>query len=90
MKVKIFTATNMQDALAQVKNDLGRDAIILHSRRFRKGGFLGFFSKEMVEVMAALETPVAAVVEKNPLLPHLLSCLHNALWRKKPKILPFN
>ncbi len=64
MKVKIFTATNMQDALAQVKNDLGRDAIILHSRRFRKGGFLGFFSKEMVEVMAALETPVAAVVEK--------------------------
>lgn len=47
----------MQDAMAQVKGDLGRDAVILHTRRFRKGGFLGFFGREMVEVMAALDTP---------------------------------
>lgn len=47
----------MQDAMAQVKSDLGRDAVILHTRRFNKGGFLGFFSNEMVEVMAAVDTP---------------------------------
>lgn len=41
----------------QVKNDLGRDAVILHTRRFQKGGILGFFSREMVEVMAAADTP---------------------------------
>ena len=29
--------------MAQVKNALGRDAIILHTRTFRKGGILGFF-----------------------------------------------
>ncbi len=57
MKVKVFTAGNIQDAMAQVKHDLGRDAVILHTRRFRKGGFLGFFGKETVEVMAALDTP---------------------------------
>lgn len=57
MKVKVFTANNMQDAMAQVKADLGRDAVILHTRRFRKGGFLGFFGHEVVEVMAALDTP---------------------------------
>ncbi|MDR3563786.1 MAG: flagellar biosynthesis protein FlhF [Negativicutes bacterium] len=57
MKVKVFTATNMQDAVSQVKNDLGREAVILHTRRYRKGGFLGFFARDMVEVMAALETP---------------------------------
>ena len=67
MKVKLFTAATMQDALAQVKSDLGRDAVILHTRRFRKGGILGFFAKEMVEVMAAVETTVAATVEKKTL-----------------------
>lgn len=50
--------------MAQVKNVLGRDAIILHTRTFRKGGILGFFTKEKVEVMAAIDTPVAALTEK--------------------------
>jgi flagellar biosynthesis protein FlhF len=53
--VKLFTADSMQDAMAQVKTNLGRDAVILHTRKYRKGGVLGFFSKEMVEVMAATE-----------------------------------
>lgn len=69
MKVKIFTSSSIQDALAQVKTDLGRDAVILHTRRYRKGGFLGFFAKEMVEVMAAVDTPVAATVEKKTVTP---------------------
>ncbi|MBP2654936.1 MAG: flhF [Firmicutes bacterium] len=43
--------------MTQVKNDLGRDAVILHTRRFRKGGVLGFFAKELVEIMAAVDTP---------------------------------
>lgn len=51
--------------MAQVKSELGRDAVILHTRRFRKGGFLGFFAHEMVEVMAAVETqPPAPIIEK--------------------------
>lgn len=50
--------------MAQVKNALGRDAIILHTRTFRKGGIFGFFAKEKVEVMAAIDTPVANVSEK--------------------------
>lgn len=45
----------MQDAMAQVKSQLGRDAVILHTRRFRKGGIFGLFSQEMFEVMAAVE-----------------------------------
>lgn len=58
----------MQEAMAQVKNELGRDAVILHTRRFRKGGFLGFFGKDMVEVMAALETPKPAPAPKKETL----------------------
>lgn len=64
MKVRFFTADSIQNAMAQVKNVLGRDAIILHTRTFRKGGIMGFFAKDKVEVMAAIDTPVAAIAEK--------------------------
>ena len=69
MKVRYFTADSIQNAMAQVKNVLGRDAIILHTRTFRKGGILGFFSKTKVEVMAAIDTPVAAVEEEVEISP---------------------
>lgn len=70
MKVKVFTAQTMQEAMGQVKSELGRDAVILHTRRFKKGGLLGFGGKEMVEVMAAIDTvPVAASAEKKPIYP---------------------
>ncbi|WP_434133910.1 flagellar biosynthesis protein FlhF [Sporomusa sphaeroides] len=60
----MFTAHSMPEAMAQVKQDLGRDAVILHTRRFKKGGILGFFGREMVEVMAALDSPAAPSIEK--------------------------
>lgn len=45
----------MQEAINQVKTELGRDAVILHTRRLKKGGVLGLFSKECFEVMAAID-----------------------------------
>lgn len=59
----------MQEAMAQVKSELGIDAVILHTRRFHKGGFLGYLGKEMVEVTAAIDdAPPAPVLaaEKAP------------------------
>lgn len=50
--------------MAQVKNVLGRDAIILHTRTFRKGGLFGFLSKEKVEVLAAPDTRAMSVTKK--------------------------
>lgn len=55
MRVKVFTAATMQEAMAKVKGELGMDAVILHTKRFHKGGFLGYLGKEMVEVTAAVE-----------------------------------
>ena len=44
----------MSEALAEVKHDLGRDAVILHTRSFRKGGLFGLFGGRPVwEVTAA-------------------------------------
>lgn len=48
-------ANNIQEAMLQVKLEMGKDAVILHTRRFKEGGFLGFFAKEFVEVTAAVE-----------------------------------
>lgn len=41
----------------KIKMDLGPDAVILHSRTFKRGGIFGFFGKELVEVLAAVDTP---------------------------------
>lgn len=56
MKVKRYVARNMQEAIAKVKSDMGRNAVILHTRNFKEGGILGFFQKNYVEVTAAAET----------------------------------
>lgn len=45
----------MQDVIFKVKSDLGPEAVIVNKRKFKKGGFFGFFAKEMFEVVAALE-----------------------------------
>lgn len=53
----------MQEAMNKVKVALGRDAIILHTRKFRKGGIGGFLGREMVEVMAAADNPSHTVAK---------------------------
>src|SRR6056297_70082 len=55
MKVKKYIGDNIQDTIFKVKVDLGSDAIILDTRKFTKGGFLGFFGQEKVEVLAGIE-----------------------------------
>ena len=55
MRVKVFKAADLKEAMAMVKDEMGRDAVILHTKRYRQGGFLGYRSKEVVEVTAALE-----------------------------------
>ncbi|HOP75152.1 MAG TPA: flagellar biosynthesis protein FlhF [Bacillota bacterium] len=55
MRVKRYIADSIQEAIARVKNDLGRDAIILHTKPFKEGGFLGLFGRRRVEVIAAVD-----------------------------------
>ena len=52
MEMKKFLASNMAEAMIKVKNELGEDAVILQTRRVRRGGFLGIGSKKYVEVIA--------------------------------------
>ena len=53
MTLKTYQASTMAQALAEVKRDLGRDAVILHTRTFRRGGLLGFWRRRIWEVTAS-------------------------------------
>lgn len=45
----------MQDTIFKVKAELGSEAIILNTRKYKEGGILGFFGREKVEVLAGVE-----------------------------------
>lgn len=58
MIIKRYMASTTQEAIAQVKMDLGSDAIILNTRRIRKKGIRAWFSKPLMEVTAAIDEDI--------------------------------
>ncbi len=60
MNLKTYRAYTMAEALDAVKRDLGDDAVILHTRNYKRGGVLGIGRKLVVEVTAATARDVAA------------------------------
>ncbi len=59
MQVHTFRADSVQSALQQVRQTLGSDACVLHTREKRESVF-GFFSKTFIEVEATLDMPDAS------------------------------
>lgn len=55
MKIRRYMANNTQEAILKVKMDLGSDALIINTRKVKKKGLKGLFSKPMVEVLAAVD-----------------------------------
>ena len=55
MNIKKIIARTMPEAMKKVKDELGAEAVILHSKVTYSGGFLGLFKKKNVEVIAALD-----------------------------------
>lgn len=57
MQLKTFRGNSMADALAEVKKDLGSEAVILHARTIRVGGVIGFGAKNQYEITASSGAP---------------------------------
>jgi len=57
MRIKKYTAPTMKEAIAQMKKELGNDAIVLKSEKINKGGLFDLLGKEMVEITAAKDEP---------------------------------
>lgn len=70
MKVKKYEARDFQEAFMKIKADLGNDAIILHATKSYKGGFLGLFRKECVEVLATNDVNVTEI-SSNRIIPEM-------------------
>ena len=64
MDMKTYQAVTMAEALAEVKRELGRNAVILRTRRLRKGGILGWIGgRGMWEIQAV---PHMSVLDRGP------------------------
>ena len=64
MNVKRYIAPNVQEAMIKIKSELGRDAIILHTRKIRQKGLRGLFKKNLVEIVAAIEESIETFQKK--------------------------
>ncbi len=61
MNLKTYQAKSMSEALARVKTDLGKDAVILHTRTLQRGGVLGLGARHLVEITATADARAAAL-----------------------------
>lgn len=53
MQLRTFSASTMAEALVCVKNELGGDAVILHTRTYNRRRWLGLKRVEVVEITAS-------------------------------------
>ncbi|MEM9419915.1 MAG: flagellar biosynthesis protein FlhF [Planctomycetota bacterium] len=53
MTIRTFTARTMAEALGLVKQEIGKHAVVLHTRTIKRGGVLGIGAKTLIEVTAA-------------------------------------
>ncbi|MGQ9855472.1 MAG: flagellar biosynthesis protein FlhF [Fervidobacterium sp.] len=55
MIVKKYVVSDIKEAFEKIRVELGKDAVILSTRKIKKGGFLGIGAKTYIEVTAAVE-----------------------------------
>ena len=53
MNLRTYHAPSIAEALGQIKRDLGPDAVILHTRSYKRGALLGFGGRRTVEITAS-------------------------------------
>jgi flagellar biosynthesis protein FlhF len=70
MRLKTYTADSMAAALAEVKRDLGADAVILHTRVYRTGAVMGLGGRKMVEITASDQAAAIAPRKKTVIPAH--------------------
>lgn len=78
MNLKRYRVQNIQEALQQIKKDLGPDAIIVSTRQVKEGGgAFGMFSKTMLEVTAAKDEKVQQTKAKSTKAPSTATTQNN-------------
>jgi flagellar biosynthesis protein FlhF len=68
MELKTFRASTMAQCLAEVKNALGKDAVILHTRTHKVGGVMGLGGRQIVEITASPPPVAPRPVNRRPVV----------------------
>lgn len=58
MEVKRYVGSDMKDIMNQIRSEMGSDAVILHTGKTRSRGLKGWFSRPLIEVIAARDHAV--------------------------------
>jgi len=58
MRIRRYTGKDIQEAMLKVKMDLGGEAVILNTRKIRRKGLKGLFSKPLTEILAAVDDDI--------------------------------
>ncbi len=70
MRIRRFEAPSVQEALQQVRQELGPEAVILYTKKLRRGGFLGFGGMDVAEITAGVDdapdTPRGETLRRQP------------------------
>lgn len=74
MKIKKYLVRNIEEAISQIKRDLGKDAYILSQKKVVRRGKLNLSNVEMIEVTAAVDS---AKPDPNDISSNLLSKTYN-------------
>lgn len=62
--MKKYVASSMSEAMKKIREELGSEAVILSSKPVFSHGFIGFFKKRSIEVIAAIEPPSKKPIQK--------------------------
>ncbi|MGI9472221.1 MAG: flagellar biosynthesis protein FlhF, partial [Rubripirellula sp.] len=65
MHIRTFRAASLQDALAQIRQQMGPDASVLHTRQVRDG-WMGWLGRTYVEVTAGLRDAQTGIALPDP------------------------
>jgi flagellar biosynthesis protein FlhF len=65
MKIKKFLASDYRTAIRQAKSEMGRDAIILHSRQVKRSGIIGWFTPPQVEITVAMDDTLQVYADRS-------------------------
>ena len=55
MIIRKYIVKDMNEAMAKIRFELGKEAVIISQNKVKKSGFLGLFQPKLIEVTAALE-----------------------------------
>lgn len=55
MKIKRYFGNTNREAMTKLKKELGENAVILHTRKIKQSGLLGFLKKPLIEIVAAID-----------------------------------